>query len=87
MCLYTCVLHKKTMYCIEYSQCIRFKTIIYECAVHLCLIYIEQHSEQPTTDWQDDLVKLQIWANIGALIIRIGFWVPLFYNYNKEQQK
>ena len=21
---------------------------------------------------------------MGALIIRIGFWCPLFYNYNKE---
>ena len=23
---------------------------------------------------------------IGALIIRIGFWGPLYYNYNKEPQ-
>ena len=26
-------------------------------------------------------------ANIGALIIRIGFWGPLYYNYNKEPPK
>ena len=25
--------------------------------------------------------------NIGALIIRIGFWGPLYYKYNKEPQK
>ena len=24
---------------------------------------------------------------IGALIIRIGFWGPLYYNYNKEPPK
>ena len=24
--------------------------------------------------------------NIGALIIRIGFWGPLYYNYKKEPQ-
>ena len=24
--------------------------------------------------------------NIGALIIRIGFWGPLYYNHNKEHQ-
>ena len=23
-------------------------------------------------------------GNIGALIIRLGFWGPLYYNYNKE---
>ena len=23
-------------------------------------------------------------ATIGALIIRIGFWGPLYYDYNKE---
>ena len=22
--------------------------------------------------------------HVGALIIRIGFWGPLYYNYNKE---
>ena len=26
-------------------------------------------------------------ANIGALIIRIGFWGPLYYTYNKEPLK
>ena len=26
-------------------------------------------------------------VNIGALIIRIGFWGPLYYNYNKEPPK
>ena len=25
--------------------------------------------------------------NIGALIIRTGFWGPLYYNYNKEPPK
>ena len=25
--------------------------------------------------------------NIGALIIRIGFWCPLYYNYNKGPPK
>ena len=25
--------------------------------------------------------------NIGALIIRIGFWGPLYYNYGKEPPK
>ena len=24
--------------------------------------------------------------NIGALIIRVGFWGPLYYNYNKDPQ-
>ena len=24
--------------------------------------------------------------NVGALIIRIGFWGPLYYNYDKEPQ-
>ena len=24
---------------------------------------------------------------IGALLIRIGFWGPLYYNYNKEPPK
>ena len=26
-------------------------------------------------------------ANIGALIIRIGFWGPLYYKYNKDPPK
>ena len=26
-------------------------------------------------------------VNIGALIIRIGLWGPLYYNYNKEPPK
>ena len=26
-------------------------------------------------------------GNIGALIIRIEFWGPLYYNYNKEPPK
>ena len=25
--------------------------------------------------------------SIGALIIRIGFWGPVYYNYNKEPPK
>ena len=25
--------------------------------------------------------------NIGALIVRIGFWDPFYYNYNKEAPK
>ena len=25
--------------------------------------------------------------NAGTLIIRIGFWGPLYYNYNKETPK
>ena len=26
------------------------------------------------------------WPNVGALIIRIGFWGPICYNYNQEPQ-
>ena len=26
-------------------------------------------------------------CNIGALIVRIGFWGPLYYSYNKELTK
>ena len=26
-------------------------------------------------------------GNIGALIIRLGFWGPLYHNYNKEPPK
>ena len=26
-------------------------------------------------------------VNVGALIIRIGFWGPLYYNYNKDIPK
>ena len=29
-------------------------------------------------------VSSQMQLNIGALIIRIGFWVPLYYNHNQE---
>ena len=25
--------------------------------------------------------------NVGALIIRIGFWAPLYYHYKKEPSK
>ena len=25
--------------------------------------------------------------NIGALVIRTGFWAPLYYNYNKKPPK
>ena len=27
------------------------------------------------------------YCNTGALIIRIGFWGPLYYNYTKEPPK
>ena len=27
------------------------------------------------------------WSKVGALIIRIRFWGPLYYNYNKEPPK
>ena len=30
---------------------------------------------------------LKFRVNIGALIIRTGFWGPLCYNYNKEPPK
>ena len=30
---------------------------------------------------------ISISANMGALIIRIGFWGPLYYNCNKEPPK
>ena len=30
---------------------------------------------------------LMLGFSIGALIIIIGFWGPLFYNYNKEPPK
>ena len=26
-------------------------------------------------------------TNVGALMIRIGFWGPVYYNYNKEPPK
>ena len=29
----------------------------------------------------------QILTNIGALIIRIGFWDPVYYNYDKEPRQ
>ena len=31
--------------------------------------------------------KTDVATAIGALIIRIGFWGPLYYNYNKEPPK
>ena len=31
--------------------------------------------------------RLRITTNIGALIIRIGFWGPLYYSYNKKPPK
>ena len=34
---------------------------------------------------QDELHGIT--ANVGASIIRIGFWGPLYYNYNKEPPK
>ena len=30
------------------------------------------------------LVTIYLNPNVGALIIRIGFWGPLYHNYNKE---
>ena len=36
-------------------------------------------------------VYMGLWVdtayNVGALIIRKGFWGPLYYNYNKEPPK
>ena len=29
----------------------------------------------------------QAWNIVGALILRIGSWGPLYYNYNKEPPK
>ena len=34
-----------------------------------------------------DLEDRVLGFNIGALIIRIGFWGPLYYIYNKEPPK
>ena len=34
--------------------------------------------------------KMKAWGSdlhIGALIIRVGFWGPLYHNYNKEPPK
>ena len=39
--------------------------------------------EQPT--WE--FLKLGDPGNVGALTARIGFWDPLYYNYNKDRPK
>ena len=31
-------------------------------------------------------MALGFWVNIGTLMIRIGFWGPSYYNYNKDSQ-
>ena len=35
---------------------------------------------------QSIILKFRL-SNIGALIIRIGFWGPVYYTYNKEPPK
>ena len=35
----------------------------------------------------DDSGVLGFGSTIGAVIIRIGFWNPLYYDYNKEPPK
>ena len=53
-----------------------------------CRIYIINRSITATItrisndeDYQDD------YSNVGALIIRIGYWGILYYNYHKEPLK
>ena len=57
----------------------------------------DRHPEAPLTasaeplDEPTALIVTHPWfqgeGNMGALIIRIGFWGPLYYTYNKEPLK
>ena len=40
--------------------------------------------QESTTYQSSSAARKNTEANVGALIIRIGFWGPLYYNYNKE---
>ena len=32
-------------------------------------------------------LRARVWGNIGAFIIRIGFWGAVYYKYHKEPPK
>ena len=44
-------------------------------------------AQSPIDEARHRVLEAQILLNIGALIIRIGFWGPLYYNSNKEPPK
>ena len=47
--------------------------------------YGRPHDRNPFPTGTRESCNLTV-PNIGALIIRIGFWGPLYYNYIKESQ-
>ena len=48
-----------------------------------------RHGVRAPGNWGTGILlkALPVLSNIGALIIRIRFWGPVYHNYNKEPPK
>ena len=61
--------------------------LFHEDFVERLFVVFETLSLRPAPGLMNPQVAMATISTIGALTIRIRFWGPLYYNYNKEPQQ